>query len=184
MEIFAGMCYTIEKRYSWCIMKILVLSDSHSGLSFMRCAVRAVRPDAVIHLGDYYDDGEAIAEENPHLIFHQVAGNCDRYRSYEIRPEVLCYRVFGVMLYMAHGHNHHVKGGLYSFLHDARVNGAQAALYGHTHCPDCHMEEDGLWVMNPGSCGSSGGSVGLIEINNEKITACRILRQAELERFV
>lgn len=47
--------------------KILVLSDSHAGRSFMRLAVKAVKPDAVIHLGDFYEDGEALAQEYPHL---------------------------------------------------------------------------------------------------------------------
>ena len=84
----------------------------------MRYAIQAIKPDAVIHLGDYYDDGEAMAEENPHLVFHQVNGNCDRYRSYEIRPEALCYPVGGVLFYMTHGHNHHVKTSLYSLLRD------------------------------------------------------------------
>ena len=44
-------------------MKILVLSDSHSSLSYMRLCIEAVKPDIMIHLGDYYDDAEAIAEE-------------------------------------------------------------------------------------------------------------------------
>lgn len=165
-------------------MKILVMSDSHSGLSFMRKAIAAVRPDALVHLGDYYDDGEAIAEENPHLIFHQVPGNCDRYRSCQIRQEILCYPVFGVRLYMTHGHNHNVKSSLYNLLQDARAVGAQAVLYGHTHSEYCRQEEDGLWVLNPGACGSFGGSVGLIEVREGKIIACRILRQAELEAMV
>ena len=165
-------------------MKILVLSDSHSGLSFMRSAIRAVKPNVVVHLGDYYDDGQAMADENQHIIFHLVPGNCDRDRSYQIRPEVLCYSVDGVKLYMTHGHNHHVKSSLFSLLQDARSNSAQSVLYGHTHCPECHREEDGLWVMNPGACGSFGGSVGLIETDQGKISTCRILRQAELEKFV
>ena len=165
-------------------MKILVLSDSHAGLSFMRYAIDAVKPDAAIHLGDYFDDGQTIAMEYPHIVFHQVGGNCDRYRSYEIRPEQLCYSVCGVKLFMVHGHNHHVKSGLYHLLADARKSEVQAVLYGHTHCQDCHQEEDGLWVMNPGACGSYGGSVGLIETDSGKIMTCRILRQAELETVI
>ena len=165
-------------------MKILVISDSHSGLSFMRYAIRTTKPDAVIHLGDYYDDGEAMAEENPHLVFHQVPGNCDRYRNYRILQETLCYPIGGVLFFMTHGHNHHVKSGLFSLLRDARDKGAQAVLYGHTHTADCHMEDDGLWVMNPGACGSSGGSVGLIETDGEKIVTCRILRQADMENGI
>ena len=44
-------------------MKILVLSDSHSAISFMRCCVEAVCPDAIVHLGDYFDDGQVLAEK-------------------------------------------------------------------------------------------------------------------------
>ena len=161
-------------------MKILVLSDSHSGLRFMRQAIAHVAPDAVIHLGDYYDDGEAIAEEYRHIPFHQVPGNCDRYRSYAVRQEVLCYNICGVKLYMTHGHNHHVKSGLYSLLKDARATGAAAALYGHTHISDCHMEEDGLWVLNPGAAGNASGSVGIIETDGKRILSCSVLSNADL----
>ena len=44
-------------------MKILVLSDSHSTLSFMRRCIESVKPDAIIHLGDHFDDGIAMKEE-------------------------------------------------------------------------------------------------------------------------
>ena len=75
-------------------MKILVLSDSHSGLSFMRYAIRTVKPDAVIHLGDYFDDGQTVADENPHLVFHQVAGNRFHRRrgetAHKFRSKLLC----------------------------------------------------------------------------------------------
>ncbi|MBQ9837919.1 MAG: YfcE family phosphodiesterase [Oscillospiraceae bacterium] len=162
-------------------MKILVLSDSHSGLSFMRRCVSAVKPDTVIHLGDYFDDGCVIARENPRLIVHQVPGNCDLYRCTGNQPQVLCYEIGGVRLFMTHGHRHNVKMTLTGLVADARSRGAAAALYGHTHVADCHREEDGLWVINPGSCGSSGGSCAVLEVNNEKISACHILRQADLE---
>ena len=46
-------------------MKILVLSDSHSALRFMHSCMDAVKPDAVIHLGDHYDDGLALKEDYP-----------------------------------------------------------------------------------------------------------------------
>lgn len=164
-------------------MKILVLSDSHSSLHFMRRCVRILKPDAVVHLGDHYDDGQAIAEENPHLVVHQVAGNCDRYRCPPFARETLSYMVCGVELFMTHGHNHRVKSGIGALLSDARKCGAQAALYGHTHVADCHQEPDGLWVLNPGSCGYGGGTAGIIEIENKKIITCRIIGQAELEEL-
>ena len=81
---------------------------------------------------------------------------------------------------MTHGHVHNVKCSRYALIKDAREARAQAALYGHTHEPDCH-EEDGLWILNPGSCGHNGGSVGLIEVNDGKILSCGILRQEDWE---
>lgn len=162
-------------------MKILVLSDSHSGLSFMRECIRSVKPSVIIHLGDYYDDGEQMGEENPQIPLYQVPGNCDRYRCPPFAREILIPVVAGVTLYMTHGHRHNVKMTKTQLLRDARAAGAAAALYGHTHIADCHQEEDGLWVLNPGSCGSWGGSAGLIEIQNGKIVSCRILELSDLE---
>ena len=177
------MCYTAEKRIVGESMKILVMSDSHSALRFMRLALKAVKPDAVVHLGDCYDDALVIAEENPHLTVHQVPGNCDRYRCPISAQEILCYKVCGVSLYMTHGHLHGVKMGLGRLLREGAASKAQAILYGHTHMAECFQEGE-QWVMNPGSCGSAVGSVGLIETEGNKIAACRILRQAELEAMV
>ena len=165
-------------------MKILVLSDSHSALRFMRQAISVVKPDAVVHLGDYYEDARTMEEEFKHIRFHAVPGNCDKYRLYKPVPETLCYDVCGIRLFMTHGHNHGVKQTLGLLRKDARASGAQAVLYGHTHCPDCHREEDGLWVLNPGSSGSVGGSVGLIETNGYEITGCKLLRLEDLEGTV
>ena len=150
----------------------------------MRLAIRAVSPNAVVHLGDYYDDALTIQEECPHIAFHIVPGNCDRGRLLQPAPEMLCYDVCGIRLYMTHGHVQYVKQDLYHLLHDARKYDAKAALYGHTHIADCHTEDDGLWVLNPGSCMSYGGSVGLIETKECTIQSCRILRQRELEEML
>ena len=164
-------------------MKILVLSDSHASLSFMRRCIEAVKPDALVHLGDYFDDGEVMHAEYPHIPMYQVPGNCDRYRCPPGVPEILVPRVLGADIYMTHGHKHNVKLYLGSLLRDARACGVQAVLYGHTHVVDCHREEDGLWVLNPGSCGYGGGSAGLMEVENGKIISCRILRQDDLEEL-
>ena len=147
----------------------------------MRRCIRALKPDVLVHLGDLYEDGEAIAEENPHIRMHQVPGNCDRHRMVRFEPAVRCYPVCGVKMYMTHGHEHYVKPTLCRLLADARAAQAQAVLYGHTHVADCHREEDGLWVMNPGTCSTSGGSVGLIETDGQQILDCKILHQSDLE---
>lgn len=164
-------------------MKMLVLSDSHSSLRFMRSCIEKIKPDAVIHLGDFYDDGEAMAEEFPHVVFHRIPGNCDKYRCSPFLPRILNYDVGGVRLYMTHGHNHNVKYSTALLLSDARKGNAKAALYGHTHVADCHREEDGLWVLNPGSCGHAAGSAGVIETANGEITACYLINQTNLEEL-
>ncbi len=160
-------------------MKILVLSDSHSSLSFMRRCIDSVKPDVILHLGDHFDDGEAMREEYPHIPLRQVPGNCDRYRCPPGTPEIIITRIGGVDLYMTHGHRHSVKSYLGALLRDARKANVQVVLYGHTHVPDCHQEEDGLWVLNPGSCGYFGGSAGLLEVKDGSILCCRLLDEGD-----
>ncbi len=161
-------------------MKLLVLSDSHAMLSFMRRCIQAVQPDVIVHLGDYFEDGLSMKEEFPGIPFYQVPGNCDRYRCPPSQPEILIPTIGGVGFYITHGHHHRVKAYLGALLRDARSSRVSAVLYGHTHVPDCHQEEDGLWVLNPGSCGYYGGSAGLIEIGDGKIRSCRLLKEADL----
>ncbi len=161
-------------------MKLLILSDSHAMLNFMRRCIRQIHPDGIVHLGDYFDDGEAMKAEFPGIPFSQVPGNCDRYRCPPGQPEILVETIGGVSFYLTHGHRHRVKIYLDALLRDARSCHADAVLYGHTHEADCHQEDDGLWVLNPGSCGFYGGSAGLIEIQNGKILSCRILREEDL----
>ena len=162
-------------------MRILVFSDSHSGLSFMRECLKTISPNAIIHLGDYYQDAETIQEEYPMIPKYQVPGNCDIYRCPPFASEILILPVCGVTLYMTHGHRHQVKMTRSMLIRDARKSKVAAVLYGHTHIPDCYQEEDGLWVLNPGSCSSWGGSVGLIETEGNRIKTCRILDRTDLE---
>lgn len=162
-------------------MKILVLSDSHSSKSFMRLCVEKTKPDTIIHLGDHFDDGEVLHETYPQIPFFQVPGNCDRGRCPSWVREILSLPIGGVKFHMAHGHQYQVKSGLTHLLKAARACHADAVLYGHTHQADCHQEPDGLWVLNPGSCGFYGGSAGLIRIEDEKITSCWTVRQEDLE---
>lgn len=162
-------------------MRILVFSDSHSGLSYMRRCMKVFHPDSVIHLGDFYGDAETLQESYRNIPFHMVAGNCDRFYD-PVRPrEMLCYPVGGVRLFMVHGHAHDVKRGLGALIADARRYEAKAALFGHTHRAECFQEPDGMWVLNPGTCAAYGGTAGLIETDGKEITACRIITEADLE---
>ena len=167
-------------KCGWCTVKLLVFSDSHSALRFMRLCMDSIKPDQVIHLGDHYEDGTVLRQEYPQVLCHQVPGNCDAYRMDLSVPSVLQYDIGGVRFYMTHGHLHGVKSGNARLVSAAREAGAGIVLYGHTHEAECYQLPEGLWVMNPGSCRSSGGSVGLVHIVDNKISSCRILRQEDL----
>ena len=161
-------------------MKILVLSDSHGAMRFMRRCIFAVKPDHVIHLGDHIGDAKTLETENSHIRFHMVPGNCDTFRFFGIEPEVLCYPIDGVMLFMTHGHRHGVKSDTAAVIAQGRSQNAQAVLFGHTHQPVCRQEEDGLWVVNPGSCRDSQTAV-VIETQTGKISACSLLKQTDID---
>ncbi len=163
-------------------MKILVFSDSHSSMRFMKKSVEKIKPDAIIHLGDHYDDGEALAELFPHIPVHQVMGNCDGGRAPIHAREMLCYSIGGVMMYLCHGHREDVKRqGTAVLALRARQLGAQIALYGHTHVIDCRQEEDGLWILNPGA---ASHSAGLLKTDGQALTACYILTETDLEDWI
>ncbi len=161
-------------------MRILVMSDSHSTMRYMRLAIDTLKPEAVIHLGDYYDNAETLAEEYHHIRFHILPGNGDFCRCPQDTPKILCYSIGGVKFYMTHGHLHGVKSGLHRLVADAREQNAQVALYGHAHVMDCH-QEGALLILNPGACNCADGSVALIETENNAISSCTIVRIRDLE---
>ena len=160
--------------------RILVLSDSHRGMSFMRWCVETVKPNAIVHLGDFYDDGGELHEENRQIPIYQVAGNCDRGRVPPDFPEILVEKLGGAKIYMTHGHMQGVKLFLDKLILDGQRCGADVILYGHTHEPDCRKLPEGQWIMNPGSAGNYGGTAGIILLDGKDIV-CRIIRQSDLE---
>lgn len=164
-------------------MTVLVVSDSHSALSYMRQWARLLRPQTIIHLGDYYADGEALGRDWPHCALIQVPGNCDRHWMTQSEPEIRVVELEGARVYLTHGHRHGVKSSPYGLLADAQAAGADVALFGHTHEAVLWQTEAGMWVMNPGSCGSYSGSVGLLELENGQVTQCRVLHAEDMEEF-
>lgn len=147
----------------------------------MRDFLDVLKPDAVVHLGDYVRDGLTMAKEYPNLRFYQVAGNCDLHRLDQECPEILMPKIGGVYFFLTHGHRHAVKTFLYLLIADARKHNVKAVLFGHTHEPHCHQEEDGMWVLNPGSCGQYRATAGLIAIESGQITSCEIIYHSDLE---
>ena len=163
--------------------KIAVISDSHWGsvhLKMFADIARRENYDEIVHCGDGLSDAKWLAKELDRPV-RVVAGNCD--------PRWSCDRELratyeNVRMLAVHGDLYGVKIDLCRLSYYAEEANAQVVLFGHTHQAVCHQEEDGLWVVNPGSCGYYGGSAGLIEIVNNKITDCRIIRQNDLEEMV
>lgn len=127
-------------------MKLLVLSDSHGVISYMRSAIIKEKPDVVVHLGDCVGDSERLREFFPDIRLLSVKGNNDWIGA---PLEVVFLTDFG-KIYMCHGHMLGVKSDLSNLIYTARGRGCSIALYGHTHRQ--HIEIcDGVTVVNPGA---------------------------------
>ena len=150
-------------------MKIAVFSDSHGDVEAMESAIRAERPDMVLHLGDHARDAEALAALFPGLDVRYVCGNCD-YGS--DAPDSLCFSVEDVRLYMAHGHRHSVKYDLLGIANAGHFSGADLVLYGHTHQSE-YRDLGDLTLFNPGSCGMGRRTYGILTAKGGKFQ-CQI----------
>lgn len=152
-------------------MKILVFSDTHGHCASMCTAIDREMPDYVIHLGDHTRDAENLRSLYPMLPILSVRGNCD-YNDWST-PEIHVANFDGVQILCVHGHNYNVKGGLLRLYMAAKEKAVQIALFGHTHCAYCE-EKDGLWLLNPGTCGRGNtATYAIVTVNNGKV-ACKI----------
>ena len=144
-------------------MKLLVFSDSHRCMQYMENAILDENPDAVLHLGDHDADAQRLSSTFPRLPIASVQGNCDFYSP--LGKEQIIAEWGGVRMMLTHGHKYQVKSGLLRLSYAAQEAGVQAVLFGHTHIPYCE-NHNGIWLFNPGSCGSSRPSYGVITIAN------------------
>ena len=149
-------------------MRFAVLSDTHGDLSRMFAAadyIRALKPDALIHLGDFCADAEAMAKEL-RLELHAVAGNCDAGRT--THPAVDVLEAEGARILLCHGHTYDVGETPQRLIWAAQERECTAALFGHTHRQFLE-KEDGVLLMNPGSlCWPRGTEAGLGLLTVEK----------------
>ena len=132
------------------VVKAAVFSDSHGLTALMRECVRRVRPDVIIHLGDYSRDADELRAEFPEIPLYCVRGNCDiggRAPDTDIVP------LGPVKAFITHGHLFNVKyGRLDSLVYAAMEQGAKIAMFGHTH-EAYYGEAGGVQLLNPGTAG-------------------------------
>lgn len=142
-------------------MRILVLSDSHGdpvGVKKIIASQKAA--EHVIFCGDGEGDLEGAKLMFPEKTFYMVRGNCDFGSRL---PVVQTFPLGGKKLMLAHGHTYYVKQTDSDLLFAARGAGADIVLFGHTHIPRVDYE-DGLHIVNPGSCHGSFGTYAVIDL--------------------
>lgn len=131
-------------------MKAAVFSDTHGNTALMVEAVRRMRPDIIIHLGDYSRDTDILTREFPEIPLYSVRGNCDFGT---IAPDTDIVPFGEVKAFISHGHIQNVKWGIERLVYAAMEAGCKLALCGHTHEP-MNEEVAGVKVVNPGSAGT------------------------------
>jgi uncharacterized protein len=142
------------------VVRILVFSDSHGRLDFMRrCVAKHPEVDLVVHLGDLcssYGDLAGLLKKP----LAAVAGNCDGSLYGSQLPNLLVFNLAGRRFLATHGHLYGVKQQLGPLL-DAAAAQPQpidVILFGHTHqmldrTIDWHGRK--FLLLNPGN--SRGG---------------------------
>ena len=144
-------------------MKLLVFSDTHRCMHHMESTILDETPDTVIHLGDHDRDAQQLASVFTKLPIVSVQGNCDFYSPFG--KERIIGEWGGIRMLLTHGHKFHVKSGLLRLSYAAQEAGVQAVLFGHTHIPYCE-QHNGIWFLNPGSCGFDRPTYGIVNISN------------------
>ncbi|WP_294467680.1 metallophosphoesterase [uncultured Ruminococcus sp.] len=145
-------------------MRILVVSDTHGDLRTLMKAVNA-QPSAeiIVHCGDGDEQVQYLKDTIKDKMIVGVRGNCD-WCSNLLSKEIL--NVCGKKIFITHGHLYNAKVGLYTIMSAAREEKADILLFGHTHNAMTYYE-DGLYVMNPGSCSGYMASYGYIDITEK-----------------
>jgi len=143
-------------------MNIGLISDTHGLLR--KSAVTALKKaDIIIHAGDI-DTPEVLTQLNAIARVYPVRGNMDRLPELKHLPGYEIVEAGGLFLYVIHD--------LAAMDFDPAA-GMDVVVSGHSHVPKVSYRGRVLYI-NPGSAGPKRFqlpiSVGMLEINNGKIT--------------
>ena len=152
-------------------MRIAVISDTHGKVNKCIYALEKLgKIDAIIHLGDVYDDSEDLADYFTSTKVYGINGNCGL--SFRGDSERLL-ELGGKKFFIAHGHMYNVKKELTSYAKRVKQACADIGLFGHTHL--CFNDiVDGVLLFNPGSASipmRGECTIGIIEITGGEFTS-------------
>lgn len=128
-------------------MKILVVSDSHGRNANLEWVIKRVKPiDLLIHLGDFEGTEKEIRKMAPCPV-EMISGNNDYFTTIE-REKIIT--IDNYTIFITHGHRYHVNFETNTIKENARLNGANIVMFGHTHKPLIDLDEQ-IIAINPGS---------------------------------
>ncbi|MCL2244037.1 MAG: YfcE family phosphodiesterase [Treponema sp.] len=144
--------------------KLLLLSDTHGNITALKTVLRwandHVPPNDTICSAAFLGDG--ISDLRPasdaagfSCNWALTGGNND----YGYQSEAGVFDFGENRFFMCHGHRHSLYGGYHTLIASARNNGANAALFGHSHVPLLKYA-DGIFLINPGSVGNPRSKIG------------------------
>lgn len=131
-------------------MKVLVLSDSHGAVHFLRRILDTeTECETVFFLGDGLSDIEKVKPHYPGKKFICVKGNNDFY--YQENREAYKY-IDGVTIMACHGDAFRVRSTLRELINKTASVRGNLALYGHTHQRNLYSDAaTGIFAVNPGA---------------------------------
>lgn len=149
--------------------RILIFSDSHGNINRCIRLIDNLKPDAVIHAGDYIRDAEDLMSLYSGLPIYCVCGNNDFSARF---PSDLSVLTGDKKIFITHGHAYRVK---YESEYDTLAKKAQSlnadlCVFGHTHVPYTGYK-NGMTILNPGSIKYTG-TYAVCEIENGKLKTC------------
>ena len=151
-------------------MRIGIMSDSHGNTMAVDQAIeKAGEVDLWLHAGDLIQDAEYLAMVTDKEVIN-VAGNCDWPQGRV--PDERMIELGGHKIFLSHGHNYGVKRGSEKFTRAAIAQGADIAVYGHSHVAEV-KEQDICLTINPGSISyprdGAGQSFMVLNISQNKL---------------
>ena len=101
-------------------MVAAVFSDTHGNTALMLEAIRRLRPDVIMHLGDYERDTQVLRHEFPDIPLYSVCGNCDIAAMSPLTDTV---PLGAVKAFICHGHSYAVEYGIDRLVYAAQEQG-------------------------------------------------------------
>lgn len=161
-------------------MKIGIVSDSHGdtqAIDQMLAHPEAKDVKAWFFAGDIASDAEYL-EAITDVPVYKVDGNNDW--PVPVLPRVAMEDFVGHRLFLTHGHLFGVSFSRDMLKAAAKEEGADIAIYGHTHVADIDESDPDILVVNPGSVArprdDRHGSFMIMEIGKKMKTKVKVIR--------